>query len=333
MFKEASFYEKLKEERVRCFLCPHRCLILPDKFGICGVRKNIKGVLYTLVYGKPLTRHIDPIEKKPLYHFLPGSSSYSLATAGCNFRCDFCQNWQISQLRGENISGEDVPAREIVKEAENLNCASISYTYTEPTIFFEYAYDIAKLAKEKNIKNIFVTNGYISKPAIETISSYLDAANIDLKSFSENYYRKICGGHLKPVCEAIEYMKELNIWVEITTLIVPGENDSQDELKELAQFIASLDKNIPWHISRFHPDYKMQDKEATDIEILRKAKSIGEKEGLRYIYLGNVLEGNDTFCPFCGNILIEREYFFSRLEGLDKGKCKKCGEKIPGIWG
>ena len=291
MIKEAMLYEKLDTGNVVCKLCSHRCKIAPGKFGICGVRKNKEGVLYTHVYGEVIASHVDPIEKKPLYHFLPGSFSYSIATRGCNLKCSFCQNWQISQASKtkDGITGYELSPEEVVREAKKNNCKSISYTYTEPTIFFEYAYDCARLAKKEGIYNVFVTNGYMTEEALEIIKPYLDAANIDLKSFREDFYKEMCQGHLEPVLNSIRTMKRLGIWVEITTLVVTGKNDRDEEFKAIAEFIRSVDTQIPWHISRFHPDFKYLESYPTPIETLRKAKKIGEKAGLKHIHLGNVI--------------------------------------------
>jgi len=335
MKKEAMLYEKIADNKVHCFLCAHQCKISPADYGFCGVRQNINGTLYTHAYGEVIARHVDPIEKKPLYHFIPGSSAYSIATIGCNFRCDFCQNWQISQAsykEGALRGNYEITPQEIVQEAKRQQCKSISYTYTEPTIFFEYAYDTARLAKEEGLYNTFVTNGYMSKEALDVINPYLDAANVDLKSFSDDYYKKICKAKLQPVLDSIQYMKKLGIWVEVTTLVVPGENDSDQELTNIAQFIAGVGKDIPWHISRFHPDYQFIDHPATPIETLRKAREIGKKEGLRYIYLGNVFEGNDTHCYSCNELLIKRTYFSVDEFNIEDGKCPSCGSKIDGVW-
>ena len=333
MIKEALLYEKLDDKKVHCFLCSHHCNILPDKFGVCGVRQNKDGRLYTHVYGEVIASHVDPIEKKPLYHFLPGSNSYSIATAGCNLKCDFCQNWQISQVskkNGSGITGYELAPEQIVKEAKKNGCKSISYTYTEPTIFFEYAYDTARLAKKNGIYNNFVTNGYMTKEALETIRPYLDACNVDLKSFNDGFYKKMCKGCLEPVLDSIKTMKELGIWVEITTLIVPGQNDSDKELKDIAGFIANLSPEIPWHISRFHPDYKYLNSMPTPIETLRKAKKIGEEAGLRYIYLGNTIEGNNTYCYNCKSLLIERAIFDVVSYNIKDNRCPKCSIIIDG---
>jgi len=292
--QEAMFYNKAKGKEAQCYLCAHNCKIALGQFGFCGVRQNIQGVLNTLVYAQVIAANVDPIEKKPLYHFLPGSMSFSIATVGCNFRCGFCQNWQISQVSGQDNAREVyklMPER-IVEEAKKNHCQSISYTYTEPTIFFEYAYDIAKVAKQAGLKNIFVTNGYMSREALETISPYLDAANIDLKSFREKFYVENCKGHLQPVLDSIKLAKKLGVWIEITTLIIPGYNDSVSELSDIAGFIASVGKDIPWHISRFHPDYHFLNQKLTPIETLKKAEDLGKKAGLDHVYLGNVKDVN-----------------------------------------
>ncbi len=329
-------YKQGENKRVNCFLCSHRCEIANSKFGVCGVRKNIEGELFTLVYGEVIAAHIDPIEKKPLYHFLPASSSFSIATVGCNFRCFFCQNWQISQRskrEEENLREAYFSPQEIVHEALASGCKSISYTYTEPTIFFELAYDTAKLAKERGLANVFVTNGYMTREALDLISPYLDACNVDLKAFREKFYREICKGHLEPVLDSIRYMKELKIWVEVTTLVVPGLNDDESELGEIAGFIASVDPDIPWHISRFHPDYKYTDTHATPLETLRRAYSIGKEKGLSYVYIGNVLgESEDTICPRCKKVLIQRHGFYVSKYGLKDSKCSFCGKEIAGIF-
>jgi len=336
MDKEALLYERLDNNAVRCNLCSHRCKIAEHKFGFCGVRENIRGTLYTRVYGDLIAMHVDPVEKKPLYHFLPGSSSFSIATIGCNFRCDFCQNWEISQRSfkgGEDFSSEETSPQEIVSEAIKNNCQSISYTYTEPTVFFEYALDTAKLAKEKGLRNIFVTNGYMTKECLEIIRPYLDAANVDLKFFREESYRRLCKGSLKPVLDSIRLMKEIGIWVEITTLVVPKENDSPEELKEIADFIFGIDKNIPWHVSRFHPDYKFNQAPPTAEATLKMAQETGFQAGLNFVYAGNVYGwGNDTFCPGCKKLLIKRKTFNIFEYNIKQDKCFFCGMPLAGIF-
>lgn len=334
--KEALFYEKVENGNVRCRLCNHNCLIPEGKTGICGVRENRKGILYSLVYAKPIARHVDPIEKKPLFHFFPGSLAYSIATVGCNFRCQHCQNYEISQYPrlSSRVIGEDFSPQEVVWEAKKYKCQSISYTYTEPTIFFEYAYDCAKLAKEEGIYNNFVTNGYMSLEALEYIKDYLDACNVDLKSFSEKFYNKICGASLKPVLSSLKKMRELNIWIEVTTLFIPGINDSEEEMTEIAKFIYNeLGPHTPWHVTRFYPAYKMTHLPPENVEKLKRAREIGLKTGLRYVYTGNVPgeEGENTFCYKCGKVLIKR-FGYNILEyNIQDGKCKFCHADIDGI--
>jgi len=332
--QKSMFYKHLKDKTVKCELCPHNCIIQEGKSGVCGVRKNKQGELFSLVYGKTIAWHIDPIEKKPLFHFYPGSKIYSFSTAGCNFKCEFCQNWDISQIsKGKEgkIIGEDKSPKEIVQEAIDSGCDSIAMTYNEPTIFFEYAYDTAKLAKEKGLKTVFVSNGYINKEPIDKISKYLDGINIDLKSFNDDFYKKTCGGKLKPVLDSINHYYKNNVWVEVTTLIVPGENDSEKELKQIAEFISGVSKDIPWHISRFHPDYKMLNKNITSEKTLDKAYKIGKKAGLNYIYVGNIFGNNyeSTHCPECGEIVIERLGYRIIRNNLEKNKCE-CGKEIKG---
>jgi len=333
--REALLYEKLENKLVRCFLCAHHCRIAEDEFGFCGLRQNKGGVLYTHAYGKLIAANIDPIEKKPLYHFLPGSSSFSIATIGCNFRCGFCQNWQISQAnaRERKLPGDDFSPAHIVEKAVLEGCKSISYTYTEPTVFFEYALDTARLARAQGLKNIFVTNGYMTAEALGMIKPYLDAANVDLKFFREESYKKVCAGALEPVLNTIRLMKEMGVWVEVTTLVVPGENDSQEELRDIAEFIASVDKNMPWHISRFHPDYKFSNKEATPEAVLKGARKLGLDAGLKYIYIGNVYgSGDDTYCPDCKKLLIKREIFDVLEYNIKNSKCLFCHTAIAGIF-
>lgn len=334
MRKEALLYEKLKDNKVHCFLCAHQCKIADSKYGFCGVRKNEKGTLYSYVYGEVIASHVDPIEKKPLYHFLPGSSAFSIATIGCNFRCPFCQNWQISQASERDGSTGDYKLKpeDVVKEAKRYNCKSVSYTYTEPTIFFEYAHDTAKIAKKEKLYNTFVTNGYMTKEALDTIRPYLDACNVDLKSFSDATYKKVCKGSLKPVLNSIRYMKKIGIWVEVTTLVVPGMNDTDKELEKIAEFIASVGTEIPWHISRYHPDYNYTKPGPTPLATLEKAESIGKKAGLKYIYLGNVLQERDTRCHKCGNPLIERTGYAVSANNIKDSKCSSCNTVIEGVW-
>lgn len=334
MKKEALLYEKLDDSKVHCFLCAHHCKIEDARYGFCGVRKNEGGSLYTYVYAETIAAHVDPIEKKPLYHFLPGSRAYSIATIGCNFRCGFCQNWQISQAskREGGTNSYELKPEEAIREAKKNGCQSISYTYTEPTVFFEYAYDTARLAKSQGLYNNFVTNGYMSKQALETIRPYLDAANVDLKSFRDDFYKRNCQARLQPVLDSIKRMKQMGIWVEITTLLIPGENDSEEELNKIAKFIADLDQDMPWHISRFHPDYKFTDYPPSPVERLKEAKDIGKKQGLRYVYLGNVAEDNGTYCYKCNALLVKRGYFAAEEAKIKDNKCPACRAEIAGLW-
>jgi pyruvate formate lyase activating enzyme len=333
--KEAMFYEREGVGQVRCGLCRFRCLIGDGACGICAVRENRGGTLYSLVYSKICAESVDPIEKKPLFHLLPGSSSYSIATVGCNFGCRHCQNYSISQVaKGAPIRGGEISPREIVQRALAAGCRSISYTYTEPTIFFEFAYDTARLAREAGLKNIFVTNGYISREALATIAPFLDAANIDLKGFSESFYRDVVHARLSEVLDSIVEYRRQGIWIELTTLIIPGLNDSDTELRGLAEFIVTnLGSDSPWHVSGFHPTYQLTDRPATPVETLRKARQIGIAAGLRYVYEGNRPGdgGENTFCPNCSVLLIERYGFRISSNRLRDGVCPECGTVIAGV--
>ncbi|MBU0530567.1 MAG: AmmeMemoRadiSam system radical SAM enzyme, partial [Nanoarchaeota archaeon] len=268
----------------------------------------------------------------PLFHFLPGTHVLSIGTVGCNFACGFCQNWDISQASKKGVvHGQNLPPEKIVEYAKESNTPTIAYTYNEPAIFFEYAYDTARLAHKEGIKNVFVSNGYESKEAVDKIRPYLDGINIDLKAFSDDFYVRNCKARLQPVLDNIKRMHDLGVWVEVTTLVIPGENDSERELRQIAEFIAGVSKSIPWHVSRFHPDYKMQEKEATPAETLEKAYIVGKEAGLKYVYTGNIPNGReDTECPECGNMLIDR--FHSNMKGLERDKCNKCKTKIEGVW-
>ena len=334
--KEASFYEKREEKAVRCKLCRHHCVIGAGKRGICGVRENRDGILYSLVYAFPCSYHVDPIEKKPLFHFFPGSRAFSIATVGCNFQCLHCQNHDISQMPGETqrIYGERMEPPEVVKLAEGSGCRSISYTYTEPTIFYEYALDIAMLAKEKGIANNFVTNGYIEDEPLMTIRPYLDAANIDLKSFDASFYRKICKAELSAVLDTIRSYKRLGIWIELTTLVIPGHNDSDAELRSIARFIKDeLGPETPWHVSAFYPTHKLQEPSRTRPETLARARGIGLNEGLRYVYEGNIpgSDGEYTYCYKCKKAVIKRFGFTISDYQIKDGACIYCGAAIDGI--
>jgi len=333
--KEAMFYERVEGGQVRCGLCRFRCLIRDSERGICGVRENRGGTLYSLVYGKLCAEHIDPIEKKPLFHLLPGSRSYSIATVGCNFRCRHCQNYSISQVPPHApVQGVERSPQEVVRRAVAGNCRSIAYTYTEPTIFFEYAYDTAVLARKAGLKNVFVTNGYITGEALTTIAPYLDAANIDLKGFSEGFYRDVVHARLSEVLDSIIEYRRQGIWIEITTLIIPGLNDAEAELQALASFIvANLGVDTPWHVSQFYPTYQLTDRPRTPVATLRRACDIGRAAGLRYVYEGNVPGegGENTSCPSCNALLIRRYGYTIEASNIRDGACPECGAKIAGI--
>ncbi len=344
--------DKSKEGKVKCLACMQECIIPLNHTGLCGVRQNKEGKLYLLVYGKASAVNLDPIEKKPLFHFLPKSKIFSIGTVGCNFGCEFCQNWDLSQVTRDlrlkllkekkpelseievNKFGYDLPPKKVVELAKKYNAPSIAYTYNEPTIFFEYAYDTAKLAHSIGIKNVFVSNGYESEEALIKIKPYLDAINIDLKSFDDKFYQKLCKAKLQPILNNIKKVYELGIWLEITTLLIPNQNDSDNELTKIAEFIASIDSNIPWHVTAFHPEYKMEDILETKHSDLIRAYNIGKKAGLKYVYIGNINDSqrSNTYCPKCNELLISRNGYNTKIVGLEKGKCNKCHEKISGVW-
>ena len=334
---DAWFYDTREDNAVRCRLCRHQCVISAGKRGICGVRQNRDGTLETLVYGRLIAAGDDPIEKKPIFHLLPGSRSFSIATVGCNFSCRFCQNADIAQMpadRKGRIAGEVTSPAAVVAAARQRGCTSISYTYTEPTVFFEFACDTARLAHADGLKNIFVTNGYMSAEALERIDPWLDAANVDLKAFSDDFYRRQCGARLEPVKETLRQMKRQRIWVEVTTLLIPGLNDDPEELSRLAAFIAGdLGPETPWHVSRFHPTYRLTDRGATPVETLRRAREIGIAAGLKYVYTGNIpgQGGEDTLCPGCGQTVIARQGFRILENRLQNGHCRACDTAIDGI--
>ena len=334
---KACLYEPLKNLKVQCRLCSHRCMISEGQRGQCCVRENQGGILNTLVYGRLIACHVDPIEKKPFFHFMPGSLSYSIATVGCNFSCRFCQNAEISRMPADQngkIAGTISTSSSVLDEAQKTGCRSIAYTYTEPTVFFEFALDTAKLAHERGLRNVFVTNGYMTPEALEKIHPHLDAANVDLKAFQEKFYREVCGASLKPVLKTLRLMKSMGIHLEITTLLIPGMNDDPVQLSEMAAFIATeLESNTPWHISRFHPTYKLTDCPPTSVNALINAREIGIKAGLQYVYIGNVPgdNGENTYCHHCGNLIIERWGFAIRKNRIMDNCCEFCKAVVPGI--
>lgn len=334
--KEAMLYHQLEAAEVVCDLCLHQCRIRSGRRGVCGVRVNSSGTLYTLVYDRVAAIQVDPIEKKPFFHFQPGSTSLSLATVGCNMHCLYCQNHHLSQMpKGPkgSIVGEPLTPEEIVRSAQSHRCRSIAYTYTEPTVFFELVYDTARLAQSQGLKNLLVTNGYMSPAAIRMIRPYIDGASVDLKGFKDRPYRRVCGARLRPVLQAIRFMHELGIWVEVTTLVVPGHNDSDEELRGMAEFLASISYNIPWHVSAFFPAYKMLDRPPTSVETLHRAYMIGRSAGLHYVYCGNIPGSfcNSTYCPQCRTQLIERSGFTVLANWLTNGRCPNCETLIAGV--
>ena len=334
--KEAMYYQKLADGKVQCSLCRFRCLIADGHRGICAVRENRGGTLFSLVYGKAVAENVDPVEKKPLYHFLPGTLTYSIATVGCNFRCLHCQNYSISQIHHDTrkISGVELPPELVVERALESGCSSISYTYTEPTIFYEYAFETARLAREAGLKNIFVTNGYITAEALAGIAPYLDAANIDLKGFSERFYGEVVHAMLDEVLASIREYKRLGIWIELTTLIIPTWNDSDQEMAGIARFIADeLGVQTPWHVTQFYPTYKLIDQPRTPLETLHRARRIGVEAGLQHVYEGNIpgSGGENTRCTGCGTTLIKRFGFTIGENLLADGKCPTCHTPLAGI--
>jgi len=332
--REALFYKRVKDNILQCELCPRYCVIKENEVGNCGVRKNINGKLYSLVYGKPVSANIDPIEKKPLYHFLPGSKSFSIGTVGCNFHCLNCQNYEISQAKFEEISHMDLPPKKVVEQTIKFKCKSISYTYTEPTVFYEYMLDSAKLAKKKNIKNVMVSNGFINEKPLLELCKYIDAANIDLKAFDDNFYKKICEARLEPVLNTLKILYNKKIWLEVTNLLIPKLNDKEKQIKELCLWIKeNLDENVPLHFSRFFPMYKANGFQITSFESLENAYVIAKDIGLKYVYVGNI-ESNyeNTYCPNCDVLLIERSSFLVNKINIKNNKCSKCNKKINGTW-
>jgi pyruvate formate lyase activating enzyme len=343
MNHDAILWERLSPDdlRVRCNLCAHRCVIPPGKLGACCVRENRDGTLVTLVYERAISQHIDPIEKKPLFHFLPGSRSYSIATAGCNFRCAFCQNWEISQLPRETqprqvreIPGSAARPADIARAAQRNGCASIAYTYTEPTIFAEYALDTAREAVDLGLKNVFVSNGYMTPELLELMVGLIHAINVDLKAGRGEFYHKISGADLKPVLANLKTIQRLGIWLEVTTLVIPGLNDSDEELRWVASYLLNeLGPDVPWHVSRFYPQYQMSDVSPTPTATLARAWQIGRETGLRYVYVGNLPghESESTICPGCGTVAIERNGYNVRFRALRDGACVRCGATIAGV--
>ena len=333
---EARYYRKLEGKEVQCLLCPHQCIVSQGERGNCGVRENRDGTYFTLNYGHPCALHVDPVEKKPLFHVFPGSRVFSIATVGCNLNCLFCQNWQISQARPEEVDHETVSPEEVVERSKSLDCSLIAYTYSEPTIFFEYMLAIAKKAREKGLINTCHSNGFINPEPLSELSSFMDAANIDLKGFTEEYYSKVCGGSLEPVLKSLKKMKKGGIHLELTNLIVPSKNDQIKHLRLMSQWIVNeLGPEVPLHFSRFYPRYKLRNLPPTPIGTLERAREVAMEEGLRYVYIGNLPPGHkaeNTYCPNCKRLLIERRGYVVKRMLLKGGECPDCKQTIPGLW-
>ena len=339
MRREAYLTRPLSGDVVQCQTCEHFCAIEPGEAGKCGVHRNVDGTLYLVVYGDAVAIHVDPIEKKPLFHFMPGSDALSIGTYGCNFRCPFCQNWQMSQTRDfdnqRDYLGRQATPRLLVDLCLNDHVPIIAYTYNEPTVFFEYTYDAARLAHEHGIKNVYVSNGYMSLAALDMIEPYLDGINVDLKAFSDEFYREQCQARLEPVKRNIAYIaRETDIWIEVTTLLIPGLNDSDAELRAMAEWLAGVDPEMVWHVTAFHPDYEMLDRSRTSQRALTRAYDIGREAGLHYVYVGNVMDADreSTCCPECGQKLIERHWYNVKELWRERGVCHRCGQAIAGIW-
>jgi len=331
--KRAEHWKILKEKTIQCLLCPKHCVLKPGERGNCKARKNLDGKLYSIVYAKPVASYIDPIEKKPLFHFLPGTTSLSIGTAGCNLHCKFCQNWSISQANPEDIPSLDLLPEQVIEQAEKNNCKTISYTYTEPGIFYEYVLDTAKLAKKKGIRNIMVTNAFLNQAPIKELYRYIDAVNLDFKAFDEKFYKNVCDGQLQPVLDAVKTIKKSGAWIEVTNLIIPTLNDSPKTITGMCKWIMNhLGKETPLHFSRFFPDYMLRDLPATPPGTLSKAYETAKDIGLNYVYIGNmVTDKESTFCPRCGALVIKRFGFQILQNNMKNDKCP-CREKIAGVW-
>ena len=331
----AKYWTALDDKNVQCQLCPNYCVLANGKKGRCGDRINVDGKLYTLVYARPVAVHIDPIEKKPFTHFLPGTSAFSISTAGCNLGCVFCQNWQISQSRPEDAQSSVLSPLEVVDLAKKNSCASVAYTYTEPTVFYEYMLDTAKLARAYGLRNVMHTCGYINPKPLKELLKYMDAVNVDLKGFSEEYYVTMCSGHLDPVLETIKNVRKAGVWLEITNLVIPGKNDDPKMIKDMCEWIkVNVGEDTPLYFSAFTPQYKLTGVPPTPLKTLEDASAIAKAAGLHYVYIGNVYgnAGESTYCPKCGKMVVKRRGFDTLEVVLWNGKCEYCGYKIAGVW-
>ena len=332
----ASYWEKLKDNTVQCVLCQRKCILKQGQRGVCTVRVNRDGMLYTLGYGNPVAVHIDPIEKKPFFHVLPGTSAFSIAVAGCNMRCLFCQNWQISQSKPDEVTAYDMPAGEVVRQAGEAGCPFIVYTYTEPTVFYEYMLDISKLARSRGLMNGMHTCGYINPVPLKELLKYMDAVNVDLKGFNENFYRKMgMMAELKPVLDTIKTIKEEGVWLELTNLVIPGWNDDPAEIRRMCIWIKeNLGDDVPIHFTRFMPSFRLQNLPPTPLKKLEEAHGIAKDVGLKYVYIGNVpgRPEENTYCPACGKIVVARIGYEVLKNNIKDSRCPFCGFKIAGIW-
>lgn len=335
LIRPSLYQQPLENGAVKCLLCPHQCVLYEEKTGLCHTRQNRNGVLYTLAYGNPCSLNVDPIEKKPLFHFLPGSKILSLATAGCNFKCLNCQNWEITQSSPQKLRAYDLPPEAVVELAGENNIPSIAFTYTEPTVFYEYVLDTAKLAHEKNIKTVIVSNGYINEKPLLDLCHFLNAANIDLKCFDTHLYRKLTGGSLEPVLKTLKTLKEQGVWLEITNLIIPTYSDSTEMVTSMCKWLMDNGfEDTPLHFSRFFPAHQLPNLPPTPIKTLLAAREIAQTAGMKYVYVGNVptLGYENTVCPSCQKLLIERTGFTVKKNFINDGKCAFCHADIPGDW-
>ena len=333
--KEARHFEKLEGGKIKCTLCPHECEVADMERGICSVRENRGGTYYTLVHSRPCSLAVDPIEKKPLFHFLPGSQAFSIATAGCNIECKFCQNWDFSQFRPEDVDSEYCPPKKVVELAKATGSPSIAYTYSEPVIFYEYMYDTAVAGRKEGVRSVIISNGFINREPVIELCEVLDAVKVDLKAFTEKFYQETCRGELKPVLDALKWIKETGIWLELVVLIVPTLNDSKDEIKQMCEWVyAELGPDVPMHFSRFSPRYMIKNLPKTPPKTLEMARNTAVAAGIQFAYIGNVEMHpfESTYCPKCNEMLIRRVGYYTTVTGLKDGKCQNCATKIPGVW-
>jgi pyruvate formate lyase activating enzyme len=332
--KEAKYYERLEEKKVQCKLCPQECRVADLERGTCGVRENRSGTYYTLVHSSPCAAHIDPIEKKPIFHYFPATEAFSIATAGCNFVCKFCQNWEISQKRPEQVEHMTMTPEQVIALAKQRGCKTVAHTYTEPVVFYEYMLDCAVLGKEKGVPNVMISNGYIQEKPMRELCKYLGAVKIDLKAFTEKFYKEMCSGKLKPVLDTLKVLKDEKMWFEIVVLLIPTLNDSKNEISQMTKWIVKeLGPDVPVHFSRYYPTFMLKNIPPTPPETVLQARTIAMNNGVKFAYVGNMLsEGESTYCPSCGKVLIQRMRYVTRIQGMKGNKCKYCNETIPGVF-